>query len=71
MALGASPHGFRLGFAVQLYLLRYPGRAWLPGEQLPSEMLRFIARQIGAEPTALADTSWNSFRHLGGKRSIV
>jgi TnpA family transposase len=45
----------RLGFAVQLCLLRFPGRAWLPGEQLPSEMLRFIARQIGAEPTALAD----------------
>ena len=30
-------------------------RSILPGEQLPSEMLRFIARQIGAEPTALAD----------------
>jgi TnpA family transposase len=45
----------RLGFAIQLCLLRYPGRAWLPAEQLPSEMLRFIAGQIGAEPTALAD----------------
>jgi hypothetical protein len=29
----------RLGFAIQLCLLRYPGRAWLPAEQLPSEML--------------------------------
>src|SRR5260221_10569490 len=38
----------RLGFAIQLCLLRYPGRAWLPAEQLPSEMLRFIAGQIGA-----------------------
>jgi hypothetical protein len=27
----------------------------LPAEQLPSETLRFIAGQIGAEPTALAD----------------
>lgn len=45
----------RLGFAIQLCLLRYPGRAWLPAEQLPSEMLRFIAGQIGAGPTALAD----------------
>ena len=45
----------RLGFAVQLCLLRYPGRTWLPGEQLPSEMLRFVARQIGAEPTVMAD----------------
>jgi TnpA family transposase len=45
----------RLGFAIQLCLLRYPGRAWLLGEQLPLEMLRFIAGQIGAEPTALAD----------------
>jgi len=38
----------RLGFAIQLCLLRYPGRAWLPAEQLPSEMLRFIAGQIGS-----------------------
>ena len=45
----------RLGFAVQLCLLRYPGRAWLPGDQLPSEMLGFIAGQIGAEPSALGD----------------
>jgi TnpA family transposase len=45
----------RLGFAIQLCLLRYPRRAWLPAKQLPSEMLRFIAGQIGAEPTALAD----------------
>jgi hypothetical protein len=45
----------RLGFAIQLCLLRYPGRAWLPAEQLPFELLRFIAGQIGAEPTALAD----------------
>jgi len=45
----------RLGFAVQLCLLRYPGRAWLPGDQIPSEMLGFIAGQIGAEPSALGD----------------
>jgi Domain of unknown function (DUF4158) len=44
----------RLGFAIQLCLMRYPGRAWLPGEQLPSEMLGFIAGQIGADPSALA-----------------
>jgi TnpA family transposase len=52
----------RLGFAVQLCLLRFPGRAWLPGEQLPSEMFRFIARQIGAEPTALADAQRDETR---------
>lgn len=40
---------------VQLCLLRYPGQAWLPGEHLPSEMLGFIAGQIGAEPSALAN----------------
>jgi hypothetical protein len=34
----------RLGFAIQLCLLRYPGRSWLPAEQLPSEMLRFYCR---------------------------
>jgi len=28
----------RLGFAIQLCLLRYPGRAWLPAEQLGKKL---------------------------------
>jgi TnpA family transposase len=36
----------RLGLAVQLALLRYPGRALLPDEIPPPELLTFLARQL-------------------------
>lgn len=44
----------RLGFAVQLGFLRYPGRAWASNESVPSPMLRFIADQVGVGPEWLA-----------------
>lgn len=44
----------RLGFAVQLCALRYPGRLLRPGEVIPPNALRFVAEQIGAEPKAIA-----------------
>ena len=40
------PHN-RLGFALQLCALRYPGRLLSPGEVIPREMLRFLAAQLG------------------------
>lgn len=43
----------RLGVAVQLCFLRYPGRAWTPEELMPAAMLRFIARQVETEPEDL------------------
>jgi TnpA family transposase len=43
----------RLGVAVQLCFLRHPGRAWTPEEVVPEPMLRFIADQIAAPPSAL------------------
>lgn len=43
----------RIGIALQLCFLRYPGRAWTPEEVLPSSMLRFIAQQIGTSPLDL------------------
>jgi TnpA family transposase len=42
----------RLGFCVQLCLLRFPGRALAPGERVPKGMLRHIAAQVGVEPEA-------------------
>ena len=36
----------RLGFALQLCALRYPGRLLRPGELIPAEALRFIADQV-------------------------
>ena len=37
----------RLGFAIQLCALRYPGRYLTPEDILPSEFVSFIGRQIG------------------------
>ena len=44
----------RLGFALQLCALRYPGRLLRPGELIPAAALRFVAEQLGAEPVVLA-----------------
>lgn len=44
----------RLGLALQLCALRYPGRLLRPGEPIPIEALSFIAEQIGVEPDSLA-----------------
>ena len=46
----------RLGLAVQLALLRYPGRALLPDETPPAELLTFLARQLG-----LSAGTWTSY----------
>lgn len=43
----------RLGFALQLCALRYPGRALTPGEVIPQEVLSFIGAQLGVPADAL------------------
>jgi TnpA family transposase len=48
------PHN-RLGFALQLCTLRYPGRLLKPDELIPEGPLAFVAEQLGADPQALAD----------------
>lgn len=45
----------RLGFALQLCALRYPGRLIRPGELVPLEVVRFIGEQLDIAPEALAD----------------
>ncbi len=44
----------QLGYALQLCALRYPGRLLRPGELIPTEVLRFVADQLGTDPDALA-----------------
>jgi Domain of unknown function (DUF4158) len=44
----------RLGFALQLCTLRYPGRLLRPGELIPAAALRFVADQVDITPEALA-----------------
>jgi TnpA family transposase len=43
----------RLGFGVQLCLLRYPGRPLRPKEKAPEKMVRYVAAQLGADPRAM------------------
>jgi len=37
----------KLGFALQVCALRYPGRLLQPGEEIPSSLLAFLGAQIG------------------------
>ena len=50
----------RLGFALQLCALRYPGRLLHPGEGLPQAMVAFVAEQIGVAPGALGGYAFRS-----------
>ena len=51
---GARTPETRLGYALQLCCLRYPGRHLREGETLPAIMLDHIAEQIGIDAGALA-----------------
>jgi TnpA family transposase len=45
----------RLGFALQLCALRYPGRLLRPGEHIPVAALQHLATQLNVAPDTLAD----------------
>ncbi|MGF6227783.1 TnpA family transposase [Inquilinus ginsengisoli] len=49
-----TPHN-RLGLALQLCLMRHPGRAWIHDEVLPETMVAFVAEQIDVSPDVLAE----------------
>ena len=44
----------RLGFALQLCFLRYPGQAMAPESEPPADILSFVSRQVHASPEAWA-----------------
>lgn len=48
-----TPHN-RLGHALSLCAMRYPGRTLAPGERPPATMIAWVARQLGAEAEALS-----------------
>lgn len=50
------PHN-RLGFAVQLCYLRFPGRVWSLGEIVPESVLFYIASQLKLDPTIITEYS--------------
>jgi TnpA family transposase len=47
----------RLGYAVQLGLLRYPGWPFRPADALPQPMITYIAAQLGVGPKLIKEYS--------------
>src|SRR5271169_2978077 len=45
----------RFGFAVQLCVLRHPGRVLDPSESPPARMLAFVAKQVGVDPALFGE----------------
>ena len=63
----------RLGFALQLCALRYPGRVLQPGELIPSAVVEFIGAQLGIAVESLlpyAARRQTRQEHMTALRSI-
>ncbi len=61
----------RLAFALQLCILRYPGRVLRRGEVMPLHLLAFIAKQVGVPPAAIggfARRPQTRYEHLAALR---
>ena len=58
----------RLGFAVQLCLLRYPGLGMGPAEQPPGAMIAFVADQLSV-PAPLSPIRRSGIRPAANMRS--
>ena len=50
LALKRRGSANRLGFAVLLALLKFPGRPLRPGEGAPEKIVRYVASQVGEDP---------------------
>ncbi len=58
----------RLGFAVQLAYLRFPGRTWAANEEVSPLVLCYVANQLKIDPTCIAlygqDREATRYEHL-------
>ena len=59
----------RLGLAIHIALLRYPGQGWLDGVDLPGPLVRWLAEQVAVPSAVLAaygirDATRSSHRYL-------
>ena len=55
LALSKRGHRNKFGFALQLCLLRHPGRPLIPNEAISPALLNFIGAQIGIDVAVFAD----------------
>ena len=63
----------KLGFALQLWVLRYPGRLLAPGEFVPPPVVDFIGHQLDLDGDELADYAVRSetrHEHLAELRRL-
>ncbi|MFC4387789.1 Tn3 family transposase [Gracilibacillus marinus] len=67
----------RLGFAVQLAVLRYPGWPYTHIKSIPDSVLQYISKQIGASPSSLSlypqreNTLWDHLKELRSEYDFV
>lgn len=61
----------RLGFAVQLCLLRYPGYALASDSVLPDPVIEWVARQVQAAPESWAKYSERDVTPVNMPRNCV
>ncbi|WP_324657975.1 Tn3 family transposase [Bacillus altitudinis] len=67
----------RLGFAVQLAVLRYPGWSYTHIKSIPDSVLQYISKQIGASPSSIShypqreNTLWDHLKEIRSEYDFV
>lgn len=67
----------RLGFAVQLAILRYPGWPYTHIKNIPESVINYIAKQISADPSSLSlyphreNTLWDHLKEIRSEYGFV
>lgn len=67
----------RLGFAVQLAVLRYPGWPYTHIKSIPESVINYIAKQVGAKPSSLSlypqreNTLWDHLKEIRSEYNFL
>ncbi|WP_377863537.1 Tn3 family transposase [Bacillus sp. R86525] len=67
----------RLGFAVQLAILRYPGWPYTHIKSIPDSVIHYISKQIGSTPSSLSlypqreNTLWDHLKEIRNEYDYV
>ena len=67
----------RLGFAVQVAVLRYPGWPYTHIKSIPESVIHYISKQIGATPSSISlypqreNTLWDHLKELRSEYDFV
>jgi TnpA family transposase len=67
----------RLGFAIQLAVLRYPGWPYTHIKSIPDSVIHYLSKQIGVSPTSLSlyplreNTLWDHLKEIRNDYELV